>query len=79
MPHIAGAPRFLYRQLLQQTWRWLGMAARRDALGTLIEELQVIEYAGAFKEYWRRWISRGFETTEPLDPDVHGTSTLPVA
>jgi len=55
VPHVAGVPRFLYRQFLQQAWRWLRIAVRRDALATLVEELRVIEYLGMFSQGWQWW------------------------
>lgn len=58
--HIARVPRFLYRQALQQSWKWLRQLGRNDALGVLIEELRVIEYMGFFAESWR-----------PLAPPAH--------
>ena len=45
-------PRFVYRELLQQTRRWLGRAGRSDGLALLIEELKLIEYLGMLAEYW---------------------------
>lgn len=58
VPHVAGAPRFLYRQFLQQAGRWLGRAVRRNALETLIEELQAIEQFGVLAQYWQRALGR---------------------
>lgn len=52
VPHIAGVPRFLYRQALQQGWRWLRVLGSRDGLDVLIEELRAIEYLGFFTERW---------------------------
>ncbi|MGE5359051.1 MAG: glycosyltransferase, partial [Bacteroidales bacterium] len=45
VPHIAGVPRFIYRQALQQCWRWFRRMGSSDALGLLIEELHAVEYA----------------------------------
>jgi glycosyltransferase involved in cell wall biosynthesis len=53
VPHIAGVPRFLYRQALQQFWRWFRLLGSQNALDVLIEELQAIEYLGFFTERWR--------------------------
>ena len=53
VPHIAGIPRFIYRQALQQGWRWLRRLGSSDALDALIEELLVVEYLGFFVERWR--------------------------
>jgi hypothetical protein len=52
VPRIACVPRFVYRELLQQTRRWLGRAGRSDGLALLIEELKLIEYLGILAEYW---------------------------
>jgi cellulose synthase/poly-beta-1,6-N-acetylglucosamine synthase-like glycosyltransferase len=53
VPHVAGVPRFIYRQFIQQCWRWSRMLGSRDALGLLIEELQAIEFLGFFAQAWR--------------------------
>ena len=52
VPRIARVPRFVYRELLQQTRRWLGRAGRTDGLALLIEELKLVEYLGMLAEYW---------------------------
>ncbi len=52
VPHIVGVPRFLYRQALQQCWKWVRVLGARNALDVLIEELQTIEYVGFFAERW---------------------------
>jgi len=54
VPRIAGIPRFLYRQSLEQLWRWIRTLGRSDALGVLIEELRALQYAGMLYECWRR-------------------------
>lgn len=51
---LAGTPRFLVRQALEQSGRYLRTLIRGDALGILIEELTLIQYAGLFSECWRR-------------------------
>ena len=53
VPSIAGVPRFVYGQLLQQVRRWLGRIGRADGLALLIEELKLVEYAGFLSEIWR--------------------------
>ena len=53
VPRIAGVPRFLCRQSLEQLWRWIRMLGRSDALGVLIEELRALQYAGMLYECWR--------------------------
>jgi glucosyl-dolichyl phosphate glucuronosyltransferase len=54
VPRIAGVPRFLYRQGMQQFRRWLGRLGSGDALSLLIEELRACQFAGLFAESWRR-------------------------
>jgi glycosyltransferase involved in cell wall biosynthesis len=54
VPRVAGVPRFLYRQGLQQLRRWLGVIGRRDSLEVLIEELRLLQFVGLFVEGWRR-------------------------
>lgn len=54
VPYVAGVPRFVYREFLEQIWRWLKVAGRHDALSLLKEELKLIEYLGFFRECWRR-------------------------
>jgi glucosyl-dolichyl phosphate glucuronosyltransferase len=50
VPSLAGVPRFVYREFLQQLGRWLRRAGRRNALALLIEELLLVEYLGFFAE-----------------------------
>jgi glycosyltransferase involved in cell wall biosynthesis len=54
VPHVAGVPRFVYREFLFRAARWLGRLGRNDALGLLTEEVKTIEYVGFFTESWRR-------------------------
>jgi glycosyltransferase involved in cell wall biosynthesis len=54
VPRVAGVPRFLYRQAFQQLCRWLRKLGSNDALGLLIEELRMLQFAGLFVERWRR-------------------------
>jgi glycosyltransferase involved in cell wall biosynthesis len=58
VPSVAGVPRFLYRQGFQQLCRWLRKLCRSDALGLLIEELRMLQFAGLFVERWRRQAQR---------------------
>ena len=58
VPTLAGVPRFLYREFLQQVRRWLSRVGRRDALALLIEEVLLIEYFGFFVEARRRQHAR---------------------
>jgi len=53
VPSIAGVPRFVYREFLQQCRRWAGRVGRSDALALLIEEVKLVEYVGFFSETWR--------------------------
>jgi len=54
VPRIAGVPRFLYRQTVEQLWQWIRALGRRDALGVMTEELRAIQFAGMLCECWRR-------------------------
>lgn len=54
VPHVFGAPRFIYRQALAQAWSWVRRMGRRDGLGLLIEEVLAIEYLGFLVECWQR-------------------------
>jgi glucosyl-dolichyl phosphate glucuronosyltransferase len=54
VPYVAGVPRFIYRELLQQFSRWLRRAGRTDALALLMEEVKLVEYLGFFAESWLR-------------------------
>jgi glycosyltransferase involved in cell wall biosynthesis len=53
VPRVGGAPRFLYRQALQQCVRWAA-TRRADPLTALIEELKVCQFFGLFVQCWRR-------------------------
>ncbi len=54
VPHIAGVPRFLYREFITRAYRWL-TRRRGDPLERFIEELAVIRLAGLI---WHRWTHR---------------------
>jgi glycosyltransferase involved in cell wall biosynthesis len=54
VPHVAGVPRFVYREFLDCVARWLGRVGRHDALALLMEEVKAVEYLGFFAESWRR-------------------------
>jgi cellulose synthase/poly-beta-1,6-N-acetylglucosamine synthase-like glycosyltransferase len=54
VPRIAGVPRFLYRQTVEQLWQWIRALGRRDALGVMTEELRTIQFVGMLCECWRR-------------------------
>jgi glycosyltransferase involved in cell wall biosynthesis len=53
VPSVAGVPRFLYRQAFQQSCKWLRKVGGNDALGLLIEEVRMFQFAGLFVERWR--------------------------
>ena len=53
VPDLAGVPRFVYKQFLEQFFRWLSRAGRSDALALLAEEAKLVEYFGFFAESWR--------------------------
>ena len=54
VPRVAGVPRFLYREVLAQFWRWLRTRGSNDALKALHEELRLLQFAGLMTECWRR-------------------------
>lgn len=54
VPYLAGVPRFVYRQFLEQLSRWTKRAGRTDALALLAEEVKLVEYFGFFAECWGR-------------------------
>ncbi len=70
VPHIAGAPRFLYRQFAEQCWLWIRKLGRRDALGLLIEELRAIELLGVLVESWKHFL--GTAPPVPAERAVRG-------
>lgn len=54
VPYLAGVPRFVYKQFVEQFFRWLSRAGRSDALALLAEEAKLVEYFGFFAETWWR-------------------------
>jgi len=70
VPRIAGVPRFLYRQSLEQFWRWIKALGRKDALGVMTEELRALQHAGMLLECWRRWLRRHSEAPGRLSGAV---------
>jgi len=54
VPRIAGVPRFLYRQSIEQFGRWMRSAGGSDSLRTLIEELRALQHVGLLYECWKR-------------------------
>jgi glycosyltransferase involved in cell wall biosynthesis len=70
VPSIAGVPRFVYREFLQQVGRWMLRLGRADALALLAEELMLIEYLGIFSEAWRGRLSFSRSLQQPADAQV---------
>jgi glycosyltransferase involved in cell wall biosynthesis len=56
-PHLAGVPRFLYRQAAEQACRWMRALAGSSRLEALIEELRMLEYVGLCVQCWRRRVA----------------------
>jgi glucosyl-dolichyl phosphate glucuronosyltransferase len=54
-PHILGVPRFIYRQALEQTGRWITRLGDPDSLSLLIEELKAIQFSGLLLQCWHRY------------------------
>jgi cellulose synthase/poly-beta-1,6-N-acetylglucosamine synthase-like glycosyltransferase len=54
VPYVGGVPRFLYRELLAQVFRWFRRLGHHDGLSVLIEEVTLLEYVGFFAESWSR-------------------------
>ena len=54
VPHLAGVPRFAYRQALQQCGRWLRTRGHSNGVLALIEELRLIQFGGLMAACWRR-------------------------
>ncbi len=79
VPHIAGAPRFLYRQFLEQCWLWMRRIGRRDVLGLLIEELRTIELLGVLVESWKHFLRRARpgQTSRAQAPAIESRTTQP--
>lgn len=61
VPYVARVPRFVYREFIEQFFRWVRRAGRTDALSLLTEEVRLIEYLGFFAESWRRGAGTGQE------------------
>ena len=56
VPHIAGVPRFLYRQFVTQLLQWFRTWPRRDPFERWVEELYTIRFLGMIWELWRLWL-----------------------
>jgi glycosyltransferase involved in cell wall biosynthesis len=65
VPHVAGVPRFVYRQAIEQLGRYVRKLFRRDALGLLTAELAVLEYLGFVLHGWKTTL----RPTVPAPPD----------
>jgi glycosyltransferase involved in cell wall biosynthesis len=70
VPSVAGVPRFVYREFLQQLGRWVRRVGRADALALLIEELMLIEYLGFFVDARRGQIQSRRSIRQPNSPIV---------
>lgn len=52
---IAGLPRFLWRQAMQQGWRWMQTRLPgTPPIAALREELRLLQFAGMIVECWKR-------------------------
>lgn len=71
VPQIVGVPRFVYRQTLQELWKWAQMCVRRKGLDTFIHELQAIEYVGFMVERWRSATGRSQVDETPAQEVMH--------
>jgi glycosyltransferase involved in cell wall biosynthesis len=58
VPHVAGVPRFLYREALAQCWGWIRTRGSTDSLKALSAELRALQFAGLITECWRRRLNR---------------------
>jgi glycosyltransferase involved in cell wall biosynthesis len=58
VPHIAGVPRFIYRELLRQFGRWGLSLVRRDRFDAMAQELLLLQYAGFLVECRRPYRTR---------------------
>jgi len=50
---VAGVPRFLLRQFLEQCARWLRSCVTGDSVARLVDEVHAIEFLGMFSEFSR--------------------------
>ena len=57
VPHLAGVPRFMYRQALEQFGGWAVKTLKQDSPGAFEHELSLCFFAGIFKQ--RAIVSRG--------------------
>jgi hypothetical protein len=76
VPHIAGAPRFFYRQTLELCARYVTRWPRRNPLDRFITELETIECLGFLAQAWSGWRHEGRNVTvAPVAP--FATSAVP--
>lgn len=76
VPRVAGVPRYMYRGLLMQTWRWMRRFGSADALGLLIEEMRWIEYLGYFAECWKLGPASSLPPRQPAGPSSRRPDSL---
>jgi hypothetical protein len=55
VPHIAGVPRFMYRELVDQCRKWCASWFARDRFERQVEEFYTIRFVGLIWERWRMW------------------------
>jgi glycosyltransferase involved in cell wall biosynthesis len=58
-PRVGGAPRFLYRQAVEQWLSWVASLAGRRRPGPWVQELYAIRYIGVLVECWLQRLGRG--------------------
>lgn len=71
VPHIAGVPRFIYREFAGQLAQWMRSWFRRDRLDRYVEQLYTIRLLGLLWQRWQLWSQRParrmFETHPLVD------------
>ena len=77
VPHIAGVPRFIYRELLRQVGRWLLSLVRRDRFDAMAQELLLLQYAGFIVECRRPYRPRPDARELSAQTDGARSSELP--
>lgn len=73
VPRVAGVPRFVYRELLQQARQWFRALWQGDPLDALIQELMLIQYIGFLVECWRPYRECG--RVAPIHAEAAGAET----
>ena len=56
VPHVAGVPRFLYRQFAAQILQWCRTWTMHDPLERWVEQLYTIRFVGLIWERWHLWL-----------------------